>query len=134
MGNEANRQVIDKLFDRISANDVSGAVGMLTDDCIWHVPGKPKSLALAGPKDKQAITELFKTIAQMMPSGLRIKSKDFICDGDRVAVQAESTGAVVNGRQYDNQYHFVMKIRDGKVAQVIEYCDTLNIKEVLIDP
>ncbi len=134
MSNEANKQVVQKLFEYISASNMAGAVGTLTDDCVWTVPGRPERLALAGPMDKKAITALFATISGAMPTGLKIKAKSFICEGDWVAVEATSTGDVVNGRTYQNQYHFAMRIRDGKVAQVNEYCDTLNIKEVLIDP
>lgn len=134
MSNEANKKLVIKLFERIAANDANGAVDLLTDDCIWKVPGRPDRLALAGPRDKQGITELFKMIAQFMPAGLQIKAEDFTCEGDRVAVEATSVGKVVNGREYQNQYHLLIKIRGGKIGQVNEYCDTLNIKETLIDP
>ena len=134
MSNEANKQLINNLFEKISTGKVADAVAMLTDDCIWTVPGKPEKLPVAGPKNKTEITGLFQQLlVDAIPKGLHLKANDFICEGDRVAVEAESIGHVANGRVYQNRYHFMFNIRGGKVSKVNEYCDTLHIKETFLD-
>ncbi len=51
--------------------------------------------------------------------------------GDRVAVEAESYGKLKNGSVYNNKYHFLFILKDGKIAQVKEYNDTKHAGEVL---
>jgi ketosteroid isomerase-like protein len=55
-------------------------------------------------------------------------------EGDRVAVEAESSGRLVDGRPYENQYHFLLRFDvDGRVLEFKEYLDTLYVFETLYD-
>ncbi len=51
---------------------------------------------------------------------------------DRVAIEAEGHGVHASGRSYDQNYHFLLSLRDGKVAQMKEYFDTELAREVLL--
>lgn len=44
--------------------------------------------------------------------------------GYRVAVTAESRGDHKSGKKYNNHYHFLFFIKDGKISRVKEYFDT----------
>ncbi len=44
-----------------------------------------------------------------------------------MAVGVESWGELGNGRVYNNEYHFLMTIRDGKIREVREYLDTQHV-------
>ena len=35
-----------------------------------------------------------------------------------------------NGKIYDNAYHFIFTLREGKIAEVLEYCCTYTVVEV----
>jgi uncharacterized protein len=52
-------------------------------------------------------------------------------EGDRVAVEAESHAKMKSGKLYQNKYHFLLTIRDGKIQGVKEYLDTAHADEVL---
>ncbi len=39
-----------------------------------------------------------------------------------------------DGRPYRNDNHFLFWFRDGKIASVREYMDTLHAKEILVVP
>lgn len=69
-----------------------------------------------------------------MPKGMRVTPTGLTAEGDRVAVEAESSGETATGRTYNNQYHFLFEVRDGKIQAAREYLDTLYAKEVLLDP
>jgi len=51
-------------------------------------------------------------------------------EGDRVAAEVESYAPLVNGKVYNNHYHMLFEIRDGKVAIVKEYADTAHGRDV----
>jgi uncharacterized protein len=45
-------------------------------------------------------------------------------------VETESYAKLKNGRVYNNLYHFLFIVRDGKIHQVKEYLDTVHTHEV----
>ena len=57
-----------------------------------------------------------------------------IAEGDDVAVEVESSGELKNGRSYRQQYHFLITVRDGKIASVREYLDTHHAWDVWMKP
>ena len=63
--------------------------------------------------------------------GLRVTPTGLTAEGDRVAVEAESFAKMKNGKTYQNKYHFLFIVRDGKIQSVKEYLDTIHANEVL---
>jgi hypothetical protein len=43
------------------------------------------------------------------------------------AIELESYGELRNGRVYNNEYHTLLTIRDGKIREVREYLDTQHV-------
>jgi ketosteroid isomerase-like protein len=54
-----------------------------------------------------------------------------IVDGDTAVVQQRLRATAKNGNVYDNQYCWVYGCRDGKIAHMEEYADTLLAARVL---
>ncbi len=57
-----------------------------------------------------------------------------VAEGDRVAMEVESSGDLRNGRQYRQRYHFLITFRDAKIAAVREYLDTHHAYDVWLRP
>lgn len=121
---EAHKRIAAELFARFSASDIAGVMALLTDDVTWRVPGKPELMPSAGTYDRARLGRLFQRMLSQLEDGLKMTVLDMIAEGDRVAVEVESSGDLKNGRKYRQQYHFVMCFRDGKIAAVREYLDT----------
>jgi len=66
-------------------------------------------------------------MASQLKDGLKMTVKGLIAEGDKVAVEVESYGELQNGRVYNNEYHFSITIRDGKISEVREYLDTQHV-------
>jgi ketosteroid isomerase-like protein len=60
--------------------------------------------------------------------------KGAIAEGDKVALEIESYGKLQNGRIYNNEYHVLMTIRDGKICDVKEYLDTQHVAATWFQP
>jgi ketosteroid isomerase-like protein len=60
---------------------------------------------------------------------MRIEILGMTAEGERVAVEAQSNGLYnpANKRRYQNFYHGLFKIKDGKIALYKEYQDTLHL-------
>jgi uncharacterized protein len=133
MGTETNKLVVLSFFENFSVGKVEEALALMADSATWWVAGKPDKFALAGTKTKTQFAELLKGIGAAMPKGLRVTPNGLTAEGDRVAVEAESYGEMASGKIYNNLYHFLFEVRDGKIQAVREYLDTMHAKEVLVD-
>ena len=53
-----------------------------------------------------------------------------IAEGNKVAAEAVFDGVVQSGKVYLNYYHWLIEFREGKIARLKEYMDTLHAKDV----
>lgn len=129
---ESNRGIALEFFRRLDANDIPGVLDLMADDIGYWLGGKPGSNATAGRvHGKAEMADIFRRMTRALKDGqLRMKVKQTTAEGDRVAVEAESYGELANGRVYNQEYHVLMTIRDGKIAAAREYMDTAHVDAV----
>jgi ketosteroid isomerase-like protein len=127
---EANKALCARLFERFSAGDIRGVMELMTDDATWWLPGKQGQLPVIGDRSKAQIARLFNAMESQLEGPLRMTVKSAIGEGDQVAMEVESLGHLKNGRVYNQEYHFRMTVRDGKISAVREYLDTLHVQAV----
>lgn len=127
MNLEGNKELVREFFTRFGANDIAGALACLTDDATWWIAGKPGALPVRGLLTKETIARVFFNMAGRLKEPLELRVVDTIAEGDRVALEVESRGELDNGRVYEQQYHFAMTFRDGKICAVREYLDTQHV-------
>jgi ketosteroid isomerase-like protein len=134
MTTEHNKRCAGDLFARFTASDIDGVLALMADDVTWRIPGKAELTPAAGVYDKDRLRRLFQRMLAQLPDGLRMTVIGSLAQGDRVAIEVESSGDLRNGRQYRQQYHFLITFRDGKIASVREYLDTHHAFEVWMRP
>lgn len=133
MNIEQNKRIAAEFFARFSANNVPGALDLVADDVTWWLAGKSSRSRTGGTYDKAKIAGLFERLVGRLKNGLRMEVKSAIGEADRVAIEVESSGELTNGRRYNNEYHFLMTLRDGKIVAVREYNDTLHAFETFFE-
>jgi len=127
-----NKRIAAELFARFSEGDIPGALGLMTEDVAWRLPGKPELTRVTGTFDKPRLERLFQRMFSRLESGLSMTVVGSIAEGDRVAVEVVSSGDLKNGRKYRQEYHFMLGFRDGKIATVHEYLDTHHAHDVWV--
>lgn len=128
MSAEENKKLVLGFIENMSAGNANAVVSALADTATWWVAG---NFALSGTKTKAQFLELVGSLGPKIDGGLRLTAKACTAEGERVAVEAESYAKMKNGKTYQNQYHFLFVVRDGKIQQVKEYLDTTHAAEVL---
>jgi ketosteroid isomerase-like protein len=119
------KQTAQAFFDRFNANDIPGVLATLSEDATYWIGGRREVLPSAGCNSKARFARILQAMAERLTDdGLRMQVKGMIAEGDRVAVEVESHGTLKNGRVYNNQYHVLMRIADGKIVEAHEYFDT----------
>lgn len=131
MSNETNKQTVARFLELFSVGAVAETMAMMTDDATWWVAG---SMPISGTYSKPQFEQLLSGVLDTCTGPIRIEPRAWTADGDRVALEAESFVDTRNGRKYNNLYHFLFKLRDGKVASVREYLDTMHANTVLCTP
>jgi ketosteroid isomerase-like protein len=124
---EKNKEIVREFMKRFSAGDMKTALDMMADTATWWIAG---SFPLSGTKSKAEFAALLEELSGALPEGIRLTPKAFTAEGDRVAVETESFAPHSNGKIYQNQYHFLFEIRDGKIQAVREYLDTMHTNDV----
>jgi len=134
MSTEDNKALAIEFLNRFSERDIAGALDTMTDDATWWIAGKPDRVPAAGDHSKDQIARLFHFMVGQLKTGLKMSVRSAIAEGDRVAVEVESYGELHNGRIYNQQYHMLMTIRDGKISEVREYLDTQHVFDIWFQP
>ncbi|MCE0763642.1 nuclear transport factor 2 family protein [Pseudonocardia kujensis] len=130
---EENKKVVTEFMEVFSSGDVQGILGSLTDDATWWVAGNIPGIS--GTKDKAGFGEMLGGIAEGTTTGaITLTPLAFTAEGERVAVETESYAELKNGRVYNNLYHFVFTVRDGKISSVKEFLDTEHTTAVFVAP
>ena len=128
---DRNKAVVTEFMEVFSRGDVDGILACMSDSATWWVAGSIPGIS--GTKDKAAFAEMLSGIAESTTTGaIRLTPLAFTAEGDRVAVETESYTELKNGRVYNNLYHFLFEVRDGKIDSVKEYLDTEHTTAVFV--
>jgi uncharacterized protein len=128
MSVEENKRIAAAFFENLSSGNGAAVMNALADTATWWIAG---NFAQSGTKTKQQFAELVGSLAPRIDGPLTIKTTGVTAEGDRVAVEAESHAKMKNGKVYQNKYHFLLVIREGKIQAVKEYLDTTHAEQVL---
>lgn len=123
-----NKAIAEAFFATFSTGNVPAILDALADGASWEVMGRLDGMSGRYARDTfgallQGATALYKAKA------LRITPHSMIAEGNKVAVEARGYAELIDGRIYAPDYHFVLTIADGKVAEVREYMDTAHAKD-----
>lgn len=128
MNTEANKQLVTNFWKAFSASDFDTVLSLLADDSTWWVAG---NFPISGTYSKKQFEALVKGLLEEVPKGISVTPKGMTAEEDRVAMEAESYGERKNGKIYNNKYHILHVIRDGKIIAAREYMDTQHANDIL---
>jgi ketosteroid isomerase-like protein len=124
MSIEENKKIASEFCARFTSKNMAGALEMIAEEATWWIAGKPGQVPGAGIYTKEQVAKLFRRLAEQFERGLQMTITGMIAEGEKVAVELESYGELRNGRVYNNEYHMLLTIRDGKIRAMREYHDT----------
>lgn len=129
----ANKELVAEFMEVFSGGDVGKIMSYLADSATWTVRGNLEGLS--GTHDKGAFEQILAGLAPATTTGaIRLTPLAWTAEGDRVAVETESYAELENGRVYNNVYHFLFEVREGKIQKVTEYLDTEHTRAIFLAP
>jgi len=128
MSVEENKKIALAYFAERSAGDPR-AFDRLSDSATWMIMAKG---AMGGTRTKAELMQGLREISARWEAPVKLTVTGITAEADRVAIEVEGHAKLKNGgKVYQNLYHFLFIIRDGKIQVGKEYCDFHHAFEIL---
>ena len=125
-----SKAIVSRYVAALESGDVAAIRDCFTEDATWWLGGE---LPISGTwRGRDAILGGFFGTAMRFyePGSADLEVTTLLADGDAVTLEWTSRARTVSGDPYENQCAAVFRVRDGRIASVREYMDTLYASEV----
>ena len=117
-----NHQLVRDFFAGLSRGELVDAL-LTPDMTMWT--------ASSGASEKARFAMGIKLLASIFDGGVTYTVDTLTAEDDRVAAEVHADGTLVNGETYANQYVFMFRIKDGRIASVAEHTNVALVREKL---
>jgi ketosteroid isomerase-like protein len=124
---ERNRAIAVKFITTMKDYDGLNE-SLVTDDIQWWAIGRG---LMDKEKFKATIGANIAKRRSIMPQLPDMTIVSTTAEGDRVAVESVGHCVLADGRPYDNNYFFLLYLRDGRVRMVREFGDSKYFYDIL---
>jgi uncharacterized protein len=94
---------------------------LMHEKCICELPTVTLKPNVFGREDMLAFIG---TVQKVIPNGIRFEFKDMTAEENRVSAIVNGYSTTVEGKDYNNRYHFLLTLEDGKIVRHLEYFDS----------
>jgi ketosteroid isomerase-like protein len=127
MSIEENKRTVRDFLAHHKNAAITDLLDAMSEDATWWILGKPHLFPSAGTKSKAEMKRVWGNLFGNMKNGLEMTVIGMVAEGNKVAAEIRSHADLTDGRVYENQYHMLFTLRQGKIVEVKEYADTLLI-------
>ena len=131
MSAATNRLIIEEAFIGLAKADPTAFVAAMADDLAWEIMGQSDWSRRFEGKDvveRDLVGPLFGLFASPYRN---VPQRIIADDDDNVVVLAKGEVRTKSGNDYNNDYCFVMRMRQGRIVEILEYTDTALAEKVL---
>ena len=125
-----NKETVRRIYEAMERGDRSVFAASVHPDYEWRLAGHASwSRRFAGQETVRR--ELVRPLFALFATEYRARAVNLVSEGDHVVAEVRGEVATKRGERYDNEYCFVFRFRDGKIAELVEYCDTDLVERAL---
>ena len=123
MSAEENRKIVQQFYAASNRGDMDTCFNLIADDIKWTNIG---STSLSGTYHGKAELQekLLGPLFGRLKRGINSTVDRLVAENDYVVAQTSGIAETHDGRPYNNTYCWIIRIQDGKFAEVTEYMDT----------
>jgi uncharacterized protein len=127
-----NKQLLEDVFGELARGNTRALPDAMAADFRWTFAGDWSWSGTWQPK-QVVIDELLGPLMAQLED-YRSEATLVLADGDRVVVQARGEARTKRGDPYRQTYCYIFRVRDGRLTEVVEHCDTALVERVLEPP
>ena len=125
---DQNKKITKEFFEALS-NGSDKYLDFYTDESIIWTAGNN---AIGGTRTKEEVVSFAQNILSAFPTGITFNIKGMTAEDEKVAVEINGEAMHASGATYNNQYHFLLIIKDEKILELKEYMDTQLAAKILL--
>ncbi len=130
---EANRARMIAVWEAMANGDGAPFAEAMAEDFTWRMMGTTAwSGVYAGKADVRG--RMLRALFDQFASPYRSVAHRIHADGDFVIVECRGEVTTKRGLPYNNSYCFVIRMQDGKMAELTEYFDSALVDRALEPP
>jgi uncharacterized protein len=125
-----NKKLIENIFGAIAAGNRTLFMESLADDVTMRITGHYSWSQTF--KGKEALLRgLYGYLATLLADGRRTIPHNIVAEGDYVVVEGVGQMQTKAGVPYNNDYCLIYRLKQGKIVEIREYCDSALAEKVL---
>lgn len=129
MSLEDNKNTVQQFYDAGNRGDMDTCMALIADDITWINVGTTQFSGTF--RGKQELSEkLLGPLFGQLKQGIHMTPHRLIAEGDTVVAHCAGRAETHQGQPYNNTYCWIIRLRDGQFAEVIEFADTGLITKV----
>ena len=125
---DQNKKITKEFFRALSTGSDQYLDFYTNESIIWTAGGN----AIGGTRTKKEVVSFAQNILSAFPTGITFNITGLTAENERVAVEISGKAIHASGETYNNQYHFLLRIKDGKILELKEYMDTQLAAKILL--
>jgi len=126
----ANKQLMQDLLGRAATGDRTSYLAAIADDVTMTVTGQ-YSWSQTFRGKEAVLRDLYGHLATLLAEGRRTIPLRFIAEDDHVVVEGKGDMRTKAGAPYNNDYCLIYRLREGRIVEIREYCDSVLTERVL---
>jgi ketosteroid isomerase-like protein len=127
------KEVVEKYFEAIIHGEFEKAGQYKSPDEKHWISGEG-SWPFGGWQTAESMAKIHANIRARFPKGLQITINSIVAEGEAAAVQIRNYAERTDGRIYDNQIVFLMRVERGLIVEEKEFLDTIMVNELFCGP
>ena len=129
MATEQNKEIISRYFASMNGAEGSDMFADIdTDNFRYIIAGHSRMAGVFDDMDK--LMPLFMEFSENFTS-MKMNLLELIAEKDTVVAKVKGDCLLKNGKPYCNDYVFIFHLKDGKIVELTEYCDSLLIEQAV---
>lgn len=122
-----NVEITRSIYEKFSAGDIEGLLGLLSDDSRWTMFSVENSPYKPVRNGKEEVREFFRELSES-EEAIQMDQTDYIGSGDRVVVLGSYAATVrATGRRLQTDFGHVWKLENRLITGFQGYWDTAAI-------
>jgi uncharacterized protein len=129
MDSHTTKDIVKNAWKAFATRDAAQIEAVFTEDAKWFAPpGNATGVALGYTDfvlDRATIVRfLSRELTTLFVSDVQSTPKSLVAEGAVAVLENRFQATLSNGRHYDNDYCFVIEVKDGRIHHMREYMDT----------
>lgn len=132
MGVAENKALLRRIFDELLAGNSRALLSRTAENSRWTVTGSCPVSATYSSR-QEFYDKALAAITRMLTARVKPTVRRILGDGEHVIVEWCGESKAKSGIPYNNEYCWVLTLKDGVITEGVIYCDTALVSRLFAE-